>query len=757
MPHFRPTRTRTLALALGVGFLLVTSCDSNDPTSPLQVQAALEAAMAKVDVCHRTTSGSFTKITIADAAYDTHLAHGDGVVGGPVPGMEGYGFDDQCQLEPRGFAVGPAGALLTALNGAVLLDVAESAVTTEIVITIEPVIDELEDVDVMPGAIFEFGPSPYSFEAPVALTIRFDAAVLPSGVAAAELRMLKLVDDAWVQIPGSTVDVAASQVVAPLEGFSRYAVGRGKVRGVAVTPLVASVFVGATQQFEAMVTNVDGEEMSRNVQWSSSDAGVATVDGDGLVTALALGEATIEARAGNVSGQAAFMVEALAMVTRIEVAPATGSTGVGGTQQFVATVYDQYNEVMAGGNVIWTSSDETVATIDGDGLATGVGAGEATITASAEGVVGAAALAVTADAPIVTATVTGGGEHSCGLDAAGKAYCWGRNTDGQLGDGTNTNRTTPVAVSTAETFISIIAGGFYTVALTAGGQAFAWGANSDGQLGDGTTTSTNVPVAVSHANTFTAIDAGARHTVALTPEGDAFAWGFNFFGQLGDGTTTNRNAPVAVSTPRTFTTIATGDNHTVALTSDGDALAWGYNYYGQLGDGTTTSRSTPGAVSTAQTFSAIVAGGFHTGALTAAGQAFAWGRNDSGQLGDGTWTNRSNPVAVSTARSFTAIAAGGAHTLALTSEHVPFAWGHNYYGQLGLGTSGFTSQAVPRSISTQETFTSIRAGAIHSLALTAEGQAYGWGWNRSGQVGDGTRTDRHTPVAVSAVSPSGTD
>jgi hypothetical protein len=401
MPHFRPSRTRAVALALGVGFLLVASCDRSDPTSPLEVQLELQAAMAKVDVCHRTTDGSFTKITIADAAYETHVAHGDGVVGGPVPGMEGYGFDDACGLvQAGGFAVGPAGALLTALDGAVLLDLAEFAVASEIVITIQPVIDELEDVDVVPGAIFEFGPSPYSFGAPVTLTILFDATALPNGVDRGELRMLRLAEDAWVQIPGSVVDLANDRVVAPLESFSRYAVGRGKVHGIAVTPLVASVTVGAIQQFEAMVTNVDGEEMSRNLQWSSSDAAVATVDGNGLVTALAPGATAIQARSGSVRGHADLTVEpagpAPPVVTRIEVAPATSSIGVGATQQFAASVYDQYDEIMAEESVAWTSSDEAVATVDDDGLATGVGAGEATITASAGGSSGHGALGVTA-------------------------------------------------------------------------------------------------------------------------------------------------------------------------------------------------------------------------------------------------------------------------------------------------------------------------------------------------------------------------
>jgi surface protein len=305
--------------------------------------------------------------------------------------------------QPVAYRVGPAGALITAMNGKVLLDVGESAVADEIAITIIPVIDELEDVDVVPGAVFEFGPSPYSFEALVTLTILFDAAALPSGVAATELRMLRLVDDAWVQIPGSSVDVGASQVVAPLEGFSRYAVGRGKVHMVAVDPPAASLKLGAARQFEAMVTNVDGETMSRNVLWSSSDAAVATVDGAGLVVALAPGETSIEARVGSVRGQAA--VDVTAIVYAISVSPAEATINVGETQQFTATVYaDGVVLVDDAPAVIWSSSDEDIATVSQSGVATGVAEGTVDVTSAYGPATGSAALSVEGKAgdPFVT-------------------------------------------------------------------------------------------------------------------------------------------------------------------------------------------------------------------------------------------------------------------------------------------------------------------------------------------------------------------
>ncbi|MFN5934086.1 MAG: RCC1 domain-containing protein, partial [Roseiflexaceae bacterium] len=213
---------------------------------------------------------------------------------------------------------------------------------------------------------------------------------------------------------------------------------------------------------------------------------------------------------------------------------------------------------------------------------------------------------------------------------------------GQLGDGTTTDSSTPVAVSmpSSVTFTSITAGVIYTCALTSAGAAYCWGNNYYGQIGDGTTTDRTTPVAVSMPAgvTFTSITAGGAHTCALTSAGAAYCWGYNNYGQLGDGTTTNRSTPVAVSMPPgvTFASItAAGGAHTCALTSAGAAYCWGYNMFGQLGDSTNTHMSTPVTVilPAGVTFASISVGNSHTCALTSAGVAYCWGLNNQGQAG----------------------------------------------------------------------------------------------------------------------------
>src|SRR5690606_40469125 len=130
----------------------------------------------------------------------------------------------------------------------------------------------------------------------------------------------------------------------------------------------------------------------------------------------------------------------------------------------------------------------------------------------------------------------------------------------------------------------------------ADGNAYAWGRNSDGQLGDGTNTHSNTPVQVQApaGGTFSSIRGGWYHSVALGSDGNAYAWGYNNYGQLGDGTNTPSNTPVQVQAPAgvTFTSISGSAYHSVALGSDGNAYAWGGHNSGHLDSSTNTTSNT---------------------------------------------------------------------------------------------------------------------------------------------------------------------
>ena len=297
---------------------------------------------------------------------------------------------------------------------------------------------------------------------------------------------------------------------------------------------------------------------------------------------------------------------------------------------------------------------------------------------------------------------------------------------------------------------AISVGASHTCALTPTGQAYCWGLNTSGQLGNGTigTGTRMVPTAVAGGLTFASISAGRAHTCALTPTGQAYCWGSNISGQLGDGTTTNQFVPTAVAGGLTFASIGAGaTDETCALTPTGQAYCWGSNTFGQLGDGTTTRRLMPTAVAGGLTFASISAGGNRVCALTPRGQAYCWGNNGSGQLGDGTTSSSQMvPTAVAGGLTFASISAGFSHTCALTPTGQAYCWGINGSGRLGDGTT--TNRLVPTAVAGGLTFASISAGFSHTCGIAMTGQAYCWGLNQSGQLGDGTTTTRLVPTAV---------
>jgi alpha-tubulin suppressor-like RCC1 family protein len=256
-----------------------------------------------------------------------------------------------------------------------------------------------------------------------------------------------------------------------------------------------------------------------------------------------------------------------------------------------------------------------------------------------------------------------GGENSCAITTAGPAFCWGANFFGQLGSGTgglpnSPNELEPVAVSGGHRFTQIVIGTRFTCALDSGGRAWCWGNNETGQLGNGTTTNSNVPVAVQQPSgvEFGALAAGAYHACGIDRlDGRLFCWGGNDRGQLGDGTAVTRQTPVAVGGSRRFLFVAAGGEHSCAITLVGDATCWGSNFRGQLGDDTQTNRSVPGTpVFGARQWTQLAGGEFNTCGIEAVtSRVYCWGWGAEGALGNGTNSgaiNQRRPEPVSAPR-----------------------------------------------------------------------------------------------------------
>nr|WP_257468488.1 InlB B-repeat-containing protein [Bifidobacterium asteroides] len=396
--------------------------------------------------------------------------------------------------------------------------------------------------------------------------------------------------------------------------------------------------------------------------------------------------------------------------------------------------------------------------------------------------------------------ISGGYSHSLAVGSDGNAYAWGDNQYGQLGNGTGASyRTTPVRVKTPDrntypdlpedfTYLQVSAGYDHSLALGSDGNAYAWGLNSDGELGDGTKTDRTTPVRVKTPDrstypdlpedfTYVQVSAGFDYSLAVGSDGNAYAWGYNSNYQLGDGTTIIRQTtPVRVKTPDrkaypdlpedfAYLQVSAGGWHSLALGSDGNVYAWGLNDVGELGNGTTSTRQLtpikvgkPAGKTAAFTYVQVSAGWRHSLAVGSDGNAYAWGLNSDGELGDGTTTERHTPVRVKTPDrkaypdlpedfAYLQVSAGWRHSLAVGSDGNAYAWGLNGDGELGDGTT--TERHTPVRVKTPDrkaypdlpedfAYLQVSAGGSYSMALGSDGNAYAWGDNNSGQLGNGS-------------------
>ena len=353
--------------------------------------------------------------------------------------------------------------------------------------------------------------------------------------------------------------------------------------------------------------------------------------------------------------------------------------------------------------------------------------------------------------------VSAGNEHTCAVQEDGVALCWGNGAGGRIGNGGDTavahRVSLPTPVNTSVRFTQIAAGEMHTCALTSQGRAYCWGMNQFGQLGDGTTETRRVPVPVAGNLTFSSIGAGAYHTCAVAKSAAMYCWGDNEIGQLGQpdaqepcGAPCSRS-PVAVAGTGRFKMVAVGGFHTCGITTELQAFCWGYNYDGQTGAGYYSgSIAVPTAVATSLDFTSIVAGAGHSCALTADGVAYCWGGGEYGQIGNGEMGSNNysaEPVPVLSSLRYSTLSAGGLHTCGVSST-ATLCWGS---GPLGNAVTGVST--TPVAINTIYHFVSLDAGAHHQCVVDSYHSAFCWGDNTSGQVGTGSSLSWiYTPVAI---------
>lgn len=389
----------------------------------------------------------------------------------------------------------------------------------------------------------------------------------------------------------------------------------------------------------------------------------------------------------------------------------------------------------------------------------------------------------------------------CGVKADGTGMCWGYNAGGRIGDGTVTDAPSPVTVTGEYAWRSLNPNNGWTCGLTTGGTITCAGVGGAGSTGQGSFTTVTTHTAIASAESFVAVDgevnaacglatsgnvlcwgsSGAAgidlftrtpdpvgidarsvaisgaYSCALQGTGTAWCWGSNGSGQLGDGTTDHTDSPVQVTGGVAFSALATGWGHTCGIgVADSLAYCWGDNSNGQIGDGTSGNTAPPvTATSGGVKFVDVTAGAEFTCGLSTGGQAYCWGDNRSGQAGDTTALvdTVAVPTPVDTDSFFVAVTAGNYHACALTGAGQAWCWGENAHGELGATTTedcnGTACSSIPVLVSGELTFDTLSAGGGHTCGITAAGDAYCWGTNAEGELGDGTTTDSSTPVLVS--------
>jgi alpha-tubulin suppressor-like RCC1 family protein len=385
--------------------------------------------------------------------------------------------------------------------------------------------------------------------------------------------------------------------------------------------------------------------------------------------------------------------------------------------------------------------------------------------------------------------VTSGDTFSCSAGML-KTYCWGAGDAGQLGAGTTTDAVDPVEVEgfdyqDGDLVGAMSAGRAHTCALAwfdesdSGGELSCWGDNAEGQVGDGTTTQRSEPVEVEQ--NVRQVATGADHTCAILDDGDVACWGRNDQGQLGAGAAgPSVLEPQPVPGLSDVVDLAAGGDSTCAIDEDGGAWCWGADTDGQLGDGSGAGAGSAVPVEVVMAdvdgdFGQIEVGDRHACAVTEDGVAWCWGDDTDGQLGDGAAAaDPSQPVEVTTDDQLFSISAGADSTCAVALSGTTLCWGANAEGQLGTGDrtdvdapAEVDLSDIPRSPflgpgSGQATAASgflveVTVGETHACGLDVQGNTYCWGDNSRGQIGDGTTDDALTPVATSLLPGPATD
>ena len=491
------------------------------------------------------------------------------------------------------------------------------------------------------------------------------------------------------------------------------------------------------------------------ITYSSSNTSVATIDTTtGLVSVVGRGTTTLTAtQAASGTWASTSTSIDLRVLQRATVGSFALPTGITFASAPFAPTPPTSNSP---GAWSYESSNTAVAKWDpATGLLSVAAAGTATITAvqaeTGEFAESRVRTTLTINGETVV-DIESGDRHTCGITDQGGVVCWGFNDFGQLGDGTRTTRSSPVAVSGLSTGVVKIATGFWhSCAVLSNGTARCWGRNSWGNLGNGTSTDSNTPVQVSGITNAIDIAASAHATCAILATGALTCWGHNGYGELANGTGASSNVPVPVPSLTSGVTDVSGtETFYCATTASGAAKCWGRNDWSNLGDGTTTMRTTPVDVLGITSGAVRITVLRHSAcAVTGSGGVMCWGYGGSGQNGNGTANQYATAVPVTGITNAIDVAGSYQHVCARLSTGSMRCWGWNGYGQLATGNT--SNSTTPVAVADLTDVRDLSTGYGFSCALSAKGVVWCWGRNDGNELGDKSSTNRYSPVGVTGI------
>ena len=487
-----------------------------------------------------------------------------------------------------------------------------------------------------------------------------------------------------------------------------------------------------------------------------------------------------------------------ASVATVDLTPLTAEVIVGKTTKLSATPKDANGTALGGRSVTWSSSSNTIATVDANGTVTGVAAGTATISAASEGKTATANITVKLDVPAIPVASVSVAAAPDTLEAwdpstmvatlrdansnilTNRVVRWSVSNpavatiDSVTGVLTGIDRGAVSVTATSEgkvgstsrviviKYRSISAGSMHVCDIASGGIAWCWGLNgAEGRIGSeqlGSSSMSAVPVRVPGNQKLAQLATFGRHTCALTTEGKAYCWGYNGWGALGANSNLSQSpTPVAVASNLTFRSITAGASFTCGVATTGSTYCWGANSIGQTGDGKTINYgnvfvSAPQAVVGGQTFKAVSLGSQYACGVTLGGQAYCWGSNNS-KLGAGATNDSSTPVAVSGGLNFRSISTGYGHACGVTTADAVYCWGGNGNGQLGAAVqngSNVPVRAAGTLTAAEVAASGIGTGSASHTCMISKDRltVYCFGRDDVGQLGNGSTT------AASASNPT---